>query len=138
MANIPSREKFRKQFKILTEKLPKATRNVEFAFGDFGLMALENSRLTENQIEAVRKAVVRGLQRKGKVFKKIFPHCPVTSKPIAVRMGKGKGGVTHHASPVLKGELVFEVDGVDEASALKALELGKYKLPFKTKIVKRF
>jgi large subunit ribosomal protein L16 len=138
MANIPSREKFRKQFKILTKTLPNASRNVEFAFGDFGLISLEHGRLTENQIEAVRKAVVRGLQRKGQVFRKIFPHIPVTEKPIAVRMGKGKGGVSHHASPVLKGELIFEIDGVDEVTALKALELGKYKLPFKTKIIKRF
>ena len=137
MANIPSREKFRKQFKILTENLPKASRNVEFAFGDFGLIALENGRITERQIEALRKAVVRGLQRKGQVFKKIFPHVPVTHKPIAVRMGKGKGPVEHHGSAVLKGELILEIDGVDEATAFNALELGKYKLSFKTKIVKR-
>lgn len=138
MANIPSRAKFRKQFKILTETLPAATRNVEFAFGDYGLISLEHGRITENQIESVRKAVVRGLQRKGQVFRKVFPHVPVTAKPIAVRMGKGKGGISHHASAVLKGELLFEIDGVDETTALKALELGKYKLPFKTKIVKRF
>jgi large subunit ribosomal protein L16 len=138
MANIPSREKFRKQFKMLTNKLPMATRNVEFAFGDFGLIALESGRITEKQIEALRKAVVRGLQRKGQVFKKIFPHTPFTKKPIAVRMGKGKGPVEGHGSPILKGELIIEIDGVDEPTAFNALELGKYKLGFKTKIVKRY
>jgi large subunit ribosomal protein L16 len=138
MANIPSRQKFRKNFKILTENLPRASRNVEFAFGDFGLRAMEAGRLTEKQIEAVRKTVVRGLQRKGQVFRIQFPHFSVTKKPIAVRMGKGKGPVEGFLTPVLAGELLFEVDGVDLETAVKALELGRYKLPFKTKVVKRF
>lgn len=138
MANIPSRQKFRKNFKILTNKLPRACRNVELAFGDFGLIATEAGRLTEKQIEAVRKTLVRSLQRKGQVFRIQFPHFSVTKKPIAVRMGKGKGPVEGFLTPVLAGEILFEIDGVEESIAMNALELGKYKLPFKTKAIKRF
>jgi large subunit ribosomal protein L16 len=138
MANIPNKEKFRKRFKLKTDNLPKASSNVELSFGDYGLRAMENGRLTEKQIESARKAMIRTVRPKGKIIKKIFPHWPVTKKPVAVRMGKGKGPVEHHASPVLAGNIIFEIDGVDADTADMALNLAKYKLPFKTKIVHRY
>ena len=138
MANIPSREKFRKRFKLKTDNLSMACSNVELSFGDYGLRAMENGRLTANQIEAARKAMVRAVKPKGTIIKKIFPHWPVTKKPVAVRMGKGKGPVEYHASPVLAGNIIFEIDGVDAQTADIALNLAKYKLPFKTKIVHRY
>ena len=135
---IPSKEKFRKQFKMLTENIPKACRNVEFAFGDYGLRSMENGRLTEKQLEALRKAVTKEMQRKGSVIKRQFPHSPFTKKPIAVRMGKGKGPVEGHATIISAGELIIELDGVEKEVAIAALNKGLYKLPFKTKIVSRF
>ena len=106
-------------------------------FGTYGLKAIEPERITARQIEAARRAMTRHMKRQGRVWIRIFPDLPVTSKPIEVRMGKGKGSVDFWACKVKPGRVMFEIDGVSEPIAREALRLAAMKLPIKTRTVVR-
>ena len=131
----PKRTKFRKQFKGRIKGNAKG--GASLTFGSFGLKAMEPERVTARQIEATRRAITRHMKRVGKVWIRIFPDVPVSSKPTEVRMGKGKGSPEFWAAKVKPGRILFEIDGVNEETAREALALGAAKLPIKTKIVKR-
>ena len=105
--------------------------------GEFGLQAVEAGWITSRQIEAVRRAIVRQMRRRGRYWIRIFPDKPVTAKPAETRMGKGKGSVDHWVAVVKPGRIMFEVSGVTEQVAREALRRGGYKLPIKTQIVSR-
>ena len=104
-------------------------------FGTYGLKALQPERVTARQIEAARRAMTRHMKRQGRVWIRIFPDTPVTSKPTEVRMGKGKGSVDRWVAKVKPGRIMFEVDGVDKHLAKKAFQLASAKLPVKTSFV---
>lgn len=131
----PKRTKFRKQFKGRIHGASKG--GTDLNFGAFGLKALEPERVTARQIEAARRAITRHMKRAGKVWIRIFPDLPVTSKPTEVRMGKGKGSVDYWACRVAPGRVMFELDGVPEDVAREALRLGAAKLPVKTRFIQR-
>lgn len=134
---MPKRVKYRKQMRGRMKG--KASRGVEVHFGEFGLQALEPGWVTARQIEAARRAIVRALRRRGKVWIRIFPDKPVTQKPAETRMGKGKGNVEFWVAVVKPGRVLFEVGGgVDEEVAKEALRLASYKLSVKTKVVGRY
>lgn len=130
---MPKRTKYRKQMKGRIKG--NATSGNYVAFGDYGLMALEPHRITARQIETVRVVMNRTFKRSGKVFIRIFPDKPITKKPLEVRMGKGKGNVEEWVAVVKPGRIMFEVSGVSEELAKKALKKASYKLPIKVKFV---
>ena len=131
----PKRLKFRKQFKGRNRGLAKG--GTEVSFGDFGLQAIESGRMTARQIEAARIAMTRKIKRGGKIWIRIFPDKPITSKPAEVRMGKGKGSVDHWVAMIKPGRVLYEMEGVDEEMAREAFRLAMHKLPFKTRFMKR-
>ena len=131
----PKRTKYRKMFKGRIHG--KAKGGSDLNFGSFGLKAVEPHRITARQIEAARRAMTRHMKRQGRVWIRIFPDTPVTSKPTEVRMGKGKGSVDFWAAKVKPGRMMFELDGVDEETAREALRLAAMKLPVKTRTVVR-
>ena len=131
----PKRTKFRKQFKGRIHGVAKGGTNLDF--GAFGLKALEPNRVTAREIEAARRAITRAMKRAGRVWIRVFPDVPVTSKPTEVRMGKGKGAVDYWAARVKPGRIMFEIDGVSEETAREALRLGAAKLSVKTRFVQR-
>ena len=114
-----------------------ATRCNTVAFGDFGLMSLDNERITSRQIEAARQAITRYIKRGGKIWIRIFPHTPVTKKPLDVKMGSGKGEPQFYVAKVKAGTVMFEIADVTEEQAREALRLASHKLPVKCKILKR-
>ena len=130
---MPKRTKYRKQQK--GRNRGKAYRGSSLAFGTYGLKALELGRINSRQIEAGRVALTRTMKRTGKVWIRVFPDKPLTSKPVGVRMGKGKGSVEEWVMNIKPGRIIFELTGVDNETAMKALKLAAAKLPFKTKIV---
>jgi len=132
---MPKRTKFRKQFKGRNEGLARVANHV--SFGEFGLKAVEEGRLTSRQIESARRAINRRLRRGGKVWIRVFPDVPITKKPLEVRMGKGKGSVELWVAKIQPGRMLYEIDGVAEADAVEALALAQAKLPVKTIMVKR-
>lgn len=107
------------------------------AFGDFGLQAQESTWLTSRQIEAARRAIVHSVRRGGKVWIRIFPDKPVTSKPAETRMGSGKGAIDHWVAVVKRGRILFEISGVTEDVARESMRLASHKLPVQTKFVGR-
>lgn len=115
----------------------RAKGGTEVVFGDYGLQALEPSWITNRQIEAARRAMVRSVKRGGKYWIKIFPDKPITQKPLEVRMGSGKGSPEKWVAVVKPGKILFELAGVTEEVAREALRLAAHKLPIKTKFVKR-
>ena len=115
----------------------KATRGNKVTYGEYGLVALEPAWITSNQIEAARVAMTRYTKRGGQVWIKIFPDKPVTQKPAETRMGSGKGSPEYWVAVVKPGRVMFEIAGVSEETAREALRLASYKLPIKSKIVKR-
>jgi large subunit ribosomal protein L16 len=115
----------------------KAGRGNVVQFGEFGLQALEPIWLTARQIEAARKTMVRYTKRRGKVWIRIFPDKPYTKKAAETRMGTGKGAVEYYVAVILPGRVLFEMGGVTEAEAREALRLAAFKLPIKTKFIKR-
>jgi len=131
----PKKTKFRKAQKGRNRGI--AHRGSTVAFGSFGLKTLEPGWLTSRQIEAARIAVTRYMKREGKVWIRIFPDKPVTSKPAEVRMGKGKGAPSHWVAVVRPGRIMFEADGVPLEVAREAMRLAAQKLPVKTKFVVR-
>ena len=134
MPLIPKRTKYRKQQK--GRNRGKATRGNRVTDGEYGLQSLEGGQITSNQIEAARVAMTRYIKRGGKVWIKIFPDKPITRKPIGTRMGKGKGAVEFWVANVKPGRVMFEIAGVDEATAREALRLAANKLSVKCKFVK--
>jgi large subunit ribosomal protein L16 len=131
----PKRTKFRKQFKGRIRGAAKG--GTDLNFGAFGLKAAEPDRVTARQIEAARRAMTRHMKRAGRVWIRIFPDVPVSSKPTEVRMGKGKGSPEYWAAKVKPGRIMFEIDGVSEPVAREALRLAAAKLPIKTRFVQR-
>ena len=115
----------------------QAKGNTKRYFGEYGLQALERDWITNRQIEAARIAITRYMKRGGKVWITIFPDKPITKKPAETRMGKGKGNPEEWVAVVKPGRIMFEIAGVDEATAKEALRLAQHKLPIKTKIVTR-
>ncbi|MCI0395156.1 MAG: 50S ribosomal protein L16 [Chloroflexi bacterium] len=132
---MPKRVKYRKQFRGRMKGMAKG--GTELSYGEFGLQALEPGWITSRQIEAVRRAMVRHMRRRGKYWVRIFPDKPVTAKPAETRMGKGKGSVDHWVAVVKPGRIMFELSGVSEDVAREALNLAGYKLPIRTQIVTR-
>ena len=132
---IPSRTKYRRVHRLPYEGHSKG--NTKLDKGEYGLVAKEGAWITANQIEAARVAMTRYMKRGGKVWINIFPHMPLTKKPIGTRQGKGKGNVEAWVAVVKEGKIMFEIAGVDEAVAREALRLASHKLPIKTKFIKR-
>jgi large subunit ribosomal protein L16 len=131
----PKKTKFRKQFKGRIHGSAKA--GFSLNFGAFGLKSLEPERVTARQIEAARRAITRQMKRQGRVWIRVFPDVPISSKPAEVRMGSGKGAPEYWAARVHPGRILFEVDGVPADVAHEALRLGAAKLPVRTKVVSR-
>ena len=131
----PKRTKYRKAHKGRIKGVAKG--GFTLTFGGFGLKALEPERVTARQIEAARRAITRAMKRAGRVWIRIFPDVPVSSKPAEVRMGSGKGAPEFWVCRVKPGRIMFEIDGVPVEIAREALELGAAKLPIRTKIVTR-
>ena len=115
----------------------RAGRGNTLSFGEYGLQALEPCWMTSRQIEAARRAIVRHVKRGGKLWIRIFPDKPVTSKPAETRMGGGKGAVDHWVAVVKPGRMIFEIAGVPEEAAREAMRLASHKLPIKTRFVSR-
>lgn len=132
---MPKRTKHRKTFRLPYEGKSKG--NTELHFGSYGLMAKEGVWITANQIEAARIAMTRYMKRGGKVWINIFPNLSLTKKPLETRQGKGKGNPEVWVAVVKEGKIMFEIDGVDEATAREALRLASHKLPIKCKFVKK-
>jgi large subunit ribosomal protein L16 len=131
----PKRTKFRKQFKGKNRGLAQSGNKV--SFGEYGLKATERGRVSARQIEAARRAMTRKVKRNGKIWIRIFPDVPISSKPLEVRMGKGKGNVDYWCSKVQPGTVLYEMEGVSEELAREAFRLAANKLPIKTTFVTR-
>ena len=131
----PKRTKYRKQQKGRIKGL--ARKGSTISFGSHGLKSMDSGRITNRQIESARIAMTRYMKREGKVWIRIFPDKPITSKPLEVRMGKGKGAVDHYVATVKPGRILFELDGVPAEVAEEALRLAAQKLPVQTKTVVR-
>lgn len=131
----PKRTKYRKQQKGRNNGV--AHRGSTISFGSFALKSLEPGYLTNRQIEAARIAMTRYMKREGKVWIRIFPDKPMTSKPAEVRMGKGKGALSHYVAVIKPGRILFEMDGIPYETAKEALRLAAQKLPVATKTIVR-
>ena len=131
----PKRTKFRKAHKGRIHGMSKGGTTLNF--GAYGLKATSPERITARQIEAARRAITRHLRRAGRLWIRVFPDVPVSSKPAEVRMGKGKGALDHWVAVIRPGRVLFEIDGVSFEVAKEALRLASQKLPLKTKFVVR-
>ena len=132
---LPKKTKHRKVRKGKNDGV--ATRGQYVAFGDFGLQSQSNERITSRQIEAARQAMTRHIARGGKIWIRIFPHTPVTRKPLDVKMGSGKGNPEFFVAKVKAGTVLFEMKGVEESMAREAMRLASHKLPVKTRFIMR-
>jgi len=132
---LPKRTKFRKQFKGKNRGLAQVGNEV--SFGEFGLKSLERGNLTSRQIESARRAITRKVRRGGKLWIRVFPDTPITTKPLEVRMGKGKGSVEYWVAKIQPGKMLYEIEGVSEEIAREAFVLAAAKLPVKTTFVIR-
>ena len=132
---MPKKTKFRKKMK--GNMKGTETRGCQLEFGQFGLQALEPAWITSRQVEAARRVITRKIKRGGNVWIKIFPDKPVTTKPIGVRMGSGKGAVEFWVAVAKPGRVLFEIAGIPENDAKEALRLAMHKLPLKCKIVSK-
>jgi large subunit ribosomal protein L16 len=131
----PKRTRYRKAFKGRIHGASKG--GFALNFGAYGLKSLEPERVTARQIEAARRAITRQMKRQGRVWIRVFPDLPVSTKPAEVRMGSGKGAPEYWAARVHPGRILFEIDGVPDDIAREALRLGAAKLPIRTKVVTR-
>ncbi len=131
----PKRTKYRKMFKGNLSGM--AARGSSVAFGDYGLKAIDRSRMTAREIEAARRAMTRYVKRGGQIWIRVFPDVPITKKPLEVRMGSGKGNVEYWVAKVTPGKVLFEIEGVPEATAREAFKLAAAKLSVATSFVKR-
>jgi large subunit ribosomal protein L16 len=136
---FPKKVKYRKWHTMRKNpiKVGVASRGVEVSFGSFGLKATAPARIKSNQIEAARKVLSRSIGKSGRLWIRIFPDMPYTSKPAEVKLGKGKGDLQGYVAPVKAGRILFEVDGIGDNEAKEALRKAGTKLPVKTKIVAR-
>ncbi len=132
---LPKKTKFRKVRKGKNGGV--ATRSQYVSFGDYGLQSLTNERITSRQIESARQAMTRYIKRGGKIWIRIFPHTPVTRKPLDVKMGSGKGNPEFFVAKVKTGTVMFEMKGVTEEVAREAMRLAAHKLPVKTRFIAR-
>jgi large subunit ribosomal protein L16 len=132
---MPAKVKYRKQQR--GRRGGKAVRGSTISFGDYGLKALQDAWVTARQIEASRVAMTRFIKRGGKIWVRVFPDKPITKKPTEVRMGKGKGAPEAWVAVVKPGRILFEMEGVDEATAREAMRLAAHKLPIRTRFVSR-
>jgi large subunit ribosomal protein L16 len=132
---VPKKVPHRKVRKGKNEGI--ATRCNTVAFGDYGLISLDNERVTSKQIEAARQAITRYVKRGGKIWIRIFPHTPVSKKPLDVKMGSGKGEPQFYVAKVKAGTVMFEIADVTDEQAREALRLASHKLPVKCKIIKK-
>lgn len=132
---MPKRTKYRKSHRLSYDGHAKG--NITLSKGEYGLMAMEGSYISARQIEAARIAMTRYMKRGGKVFINIFPHLPLTKKPLETRQGKGKGAVEQYVAVVKAGKIMFEISDIDEETAREALRLATHKLPIKCKFVKK-
>jgi large subunit ribosomal protein L16 len=131
----PARTKYRKQQKGRNTGV--ATRGARVSFGEYGLNATTRGRLTARQLEAARRAMSRHIKRGGRIWIRVFPDKPISSKPAEVRMGNGKGNPEYFVSEIQPGKIIFEMDGVTEALAKEAFALASAKLPFRTIVAQR-
>ena len=129
----PKQVKYRKQRKGRIKGVE--SKSVNLTVGTYGLKALESGRVTARQIEATRRAITRKMKRRGRVWIRVFPATPITSKPVEVRMGKGKGNVDYWVCPVRQGKILYEVGGISRDTAMQALKAGAAKLPLLTRII---
>ncbi len=134
---IPKKVKHRKWHKGRARGKRLASRKTLLAFGQYGLKSMEETWITSRQIEAARRAMTRFIKRGGKIWIRIFPDHPITSKGAEMPMGKGKGAVDHYVAVVRAGTIMFEMDGVSAETAKEALRLASYKLPGKSKFLTR-
>ena len=136
---MPKKSKYRKQFRgrDAIHYRHSATSGTKVSFGAYGMRTSEQGRIRSNQIEAARRTMNRAMGKTGRIWIRIFPDRPYTQKAAEVGMGKGKGDVQAYEAPVLRGRVLFEVDGVDEATAREAIRKGSAKLPVKTRFVIR-
>src|ERR1700759_5128021 len=132
---MPKKVKYRKQQR--GRMAGKAWRGSSLAFGDFGLKVMECAGTPARKIEAARVAMTRSIKRGGKVWIRLFPDKPITKKPAETRMGKGKGAPEEWVAVIRPGKILFEMEGVDRATALAAMRLAAHKLPMPTKLVSR-
>jgi large subunit ribosomal protein L16 len=135
MAMMPSRVKFRKMHRGRRRGI--ATQGERISFGEFGLKSLDRGWLTSHQIEAARVALTRHVKRGGKIWMRVFPDKPYSKKPAETRMGKGKGEPEYYVAVVKPGRILIEMEGIPEALARSAMRLCAYKIPFRTKFVRR-
>jgi large subunit ribosomal protein L16 len=131
----PARRKYRKEQKGRNKGV--ATRGNKVSFGEYGLKAITRGRLTARQIEAARRAMTRHIKRGGRIWIRIFPDKPISQKPAEVRMGNGKGNPEYWVAEIVPGKVLYEMDGIDEASAREAFRLAAAKLPLLTTFVHR-
>lgn len=136
---FPKKVKYRKWHTMRKNpiKVGVASRGITVAFGSYGLKAMAPARIKSNQIESARKVLSRSIGKTGRLWIRIFPDMPYTSKPAEVKLGKGKGDLQGYVAPVLAGRVLFEVDGTTEAVAREALRKAGTKLPLKTKVIAR-
>lgn len=132
---LPKKQKYRKSFRQRGGLEGVAHKGNRVAFGTYGLKAMSTCEITSRQIESARRAITHHVKRGGKIWIRVFPHMPMTKKPAEVRMGSGKGSVDHYVARVKTGAILFEMDGVDVATAREALRLAGHKLPIKTKFI---
>jgi large subunit ribosomal protein L16 len=134
---IPKKVKHRKHQKGRVHNMRQATQKIDVSFGNFGLKATTPGWVTSRQIEAARRVITRSLKRGGKLWIRIFPDKPITFHGSENTMGSGKGAVDHYVAVVKAGMVMFELDGVADKMAMDALAAAAYKLPVKTRVVKR-
>ena len=135
MPLMPKRTKYRKQQR---RRLRGNAKGGDYlAFGDYGIQTLDRGELTSAQIEAARVAINRYLSRRGKVWIRVFPHTPITKKPLETRQGKGKGAVEYWAAKVKPGTILFELAGVPQSAAREAMRLADGKLPFRCRFLSK-
>lgn len=131
----PKKRKYRKEFRGTNKGV--ASRGTKLAFGEFGLKALQGGWIGSRQIEAARKKITYATKRTGKYWIRLFPHKPVTKKPVGVKMGSGKGAIDHYVAVVKPGTILFEIGGVSAEVARSAFNKAAHKLSIKTKIVEK-
>ena len=137
MILFPRKVKYRKWQRRGHSRSFKASRGAELSFGSFGLKATEGGLISARQIESARRAMVRYIKKGGKIWIRIFPDKPITTKGVEVPMGGGKGSVDHYVAPIKPGRLLFEIDGIPKEVAVEAIKRAGDKLPIKTKFVTR-
>jgi large subunit ribosomal protein L16 len=133
--NGPRKTKYRKSQRLRNSEKGVATRGTSIAFGAFALKTLQGGEISARQIEAARRAMTHYIKRGGKIWIRIFPHKPVTQKAAEVPMGSGKGYIDRYVAVVKAGTVVFEMDGIAEASAKEAMRLAAHKLPMKCRFI---